>query len=170
MTLIRREEPADIDAIRRVNELAFEGPTEAGIVDNLRERCEDLVSLVAEEEGSVVGHILFSPVELESGDKTYIGMGLAPMAVLPDHQRQGIGSELVGAGLAELRERDCTFVIVLGHPEYYPRFGFEPASKHGIKCEWEVPDEAFMALVFDETRLPGAGGMARYRAEFSEAM
>lgn len=170
MALIRREEPADIDAIRRVNELAFEGPLEAGIVDNLRERCEDLVSLVAEEEGSVVGHILFSPIELESGDETHMGMSLAPMAVLPERQRQGIGSELVRAGLAELRERDCIFVIVLGHPEYYPRFGFEPASKHGIKCEWAVPDEAFMILVFDETRLPEAGGRVRYRPEFSEAM
>ena len=102
--------------------------------------------------------------------RTHMGMGLAPMAVLPEHQRQGIGSELVRAGLAELRERDCIFVIVLGHPEYYPRFGFEPASKHGIKCEWAVPDEAFMILVFDETHLPEAGGRVRYRPEFSEAM
>lgn len=92
------------------------------------------------------------------------------MAVLPERQRQGIGSELVRAGLAELRERDCAFVIVLGHPEYYPRFGFVPASKHGIGCEWEVPGEAFMILVFDETRLPEAGGWACYRPEFSEAM
>ena len=92
------------------------------------------------------------------------------MAVLPERQRQGIGSELVETGLAELRERDCPFVIVLGHPEYYPRFGFEPASRHGIKCEWEVPDEAFMILVLDEVRMPEAGGRARYRAEFSEAM
>ena len=97
-------------------------------------------------------------------------MGLAPMAVLPGHQRKGIGSELVRAGLAELRERDCPFVIVLGHPEYYPRFGFEPASGHGVKCEWEVPDEAFMILVLDEARLPEAGGTARYRPEFSDAM
>ncbi len=168
MALIRKEEPADIDAVRRLNELAFGGPLEAGIVDRLRERCEDLISLVAEEEGSVVGHILFSPVEIESGDKMYPGMGLAPMAVLPDYQRQGIGSELVRAGLAEVRERDCFFVIVLGHPEYYPRFGFEPASKHGIGCEWEVPDEVFMILVLDEARFPEAGGRARYRPEFSE--
>ena len=97
-------------------------------------------------------------------------MGLAPMAVLPERQRQGIGSELVETGLAELRERDCPFVIVLGHPEYYPRFGFEPASRHGIKCEWEVPDEAFMILVLDGARMPEAGGRACYRAEFSEAM
>jgi putative acetyltransferase len=170
MTHIRREESADIDAIRLLNELSFDGSLEAGIVDNLRERCEDLISLVAEEEGTVVGHILFSPVELESGGETRPGMGLAPMAVLPEHQRKGIGSELVRAGLAELRERDCPFVIVLGHPEYYPRFGFEPASRHGVKCEWEVPDEAFMILVFDRVRMPEAGGTAHYRPEFSEAM
>lgn len=170
MVLIRKEEPDDIDAVRRVNEIAFEGPLEAGIVDKLRGRCEDIISLVAEEGGGVVGHILFSLIKLESGGEEHLGMGLAPMAVLPGHQRKGIGSELVRAGLAELRERDCPFVIVLGHPEYYPRFGFEPASGHGVKCEWEVPDEAFMILVLDEARLPEAGGTARYRPEFSDAM
>jgi putative acetyltransferase len=170
MAQIRSEGLADTGAVRRLNELAFEGPVEAGIVDRLRERCEDIVSLVAEEDGEVVGHIFFSPVELESGDEKHLGMGLAPMAVLPDHQGKGIGKELVEAGLAALRERDCPFVIVLGHPEYYPRFGFVPASSFGVKCEWEVPDEAFMILVFEASAIPESGGIARYRPEFSEAM
>ena len=170
MVLIRREEPADIDAVRSLNEQAFEGPAEAKIVDDLRESCSDIISLVAEEGGEVVGHIFFSPAELESGDERRIGMGLAPMAVLPAYQRKGIGSELVKAGMAELEQRDYPFVIVIGHPEYYPRFGFEPASRHGIKCEWEVPDEAFMILILDESRIPEKGGTARYRHEFSEAM
>jgi putative acetyltransferase len=170
MALIRLEKPADFDAVHRLNELAFEGPAEAGIVDRLRERCPDIISLVAEEEGEIVGHIFFSTVELESGGEIHLGMGLAPMAVLPEHQRKGIGSELVKAGLAELKKIDCPFVIVIGHPEYYPRFGFELASARGIRSEWEVPEEAFMIIVFDDTRMPEEGGVARYRPEFSEAM
>ena len=93
------------------------------------------------------------------------------MAVLPQRQRQGIGSALVGRGLEILRDRCCPFVIVLGHPEYYRRFGFEPASKYGLKCQWEgVPDEAFMVLIFDKEAVAGVSGVARYRDEFDEAM
>ncbi len=88
------------------------------------------------------------------------------MAVLPDRQRDGIGSKLVRRGLDELRERNCPFVIVLGHPEYYPRFGFEPASKRGVRCKWEVPDEVFMILVLDEAAMAGVSGLAHYRSEF----
>ena len=170
MALIRLEKPADFDAVRRLNELAFEGPAEASIVDSLRERCPDIISLVAEEESEIVGHIFFSPVELESGGEIHLGMGLAPMAVLPERQNRGIGSELVRAGLAELNKINCPFVIVIGHSNYYPRFGFERASGHGIESEWDVPDEAFMIIVLDETRMPEAGGVARYHPEFSKAM
>ena len=93
------------------------------------------------------------------------------MAVLPEHQRRGIGLKLIGAALAVLRDRQCPFVIVLGHPEYYPRFGFEPASKYCVRSQWEgVPDEAFMLLVLDESVVQGVSGVARYRDEFDEAM
>jgi putative acetyltransferase len=96
-------------------------------------------------------------------------MGLAPMAVLPGRQRQGIGSQLVRRGLASLRERGCPFVVVVGHPEYYPRFGFEPASKHGILSQWEgIPEAVFMVLVLDAHAMAGASGVARYRDEFNE--
>jgi len=121
---------------------------------------------VAVEGDDVVGHVLFSPAEI--GDVR--GMGLAPMAVSPDRQRHGIGSELVHAGLAKLEARGCPFVIVLGHPEYYPRFGFERASARGIRCQWDVPDEAFRILVLDEAAVEGVTGLARYRPEFSEAV
>ena len=96
-------------------------------------------------------------------------MGLAPMAVLPDRQRQGIGSQLVRRGLDILRGRHCPFVVVVGYPEYYPRFGFEPASKLGLVSQWEgVPDAAFMAVVLDREAMVGASGVARYRDEFND--
>src|SRR5437879_13678113 len=96
-------------------------------------------------------------------------MGLGPMAVLPEHQRQGVGSRLVRRGLDILRERGCPFVVVVGHPEYYPRFGFEPASRHGLASQWEgVPDAAFMVLVLDAPALTGVAGGAEDREEFSE--
>lgn len=127
------------------------------------------MSFVAVEQGVVLGHILFTPVTLDGGDA--VGMGLAPMAVAPADQRRGIGTLLVRHGLAHLRRSGCPFVIVLGHPEYYPRFGFEPASRDKLASQWQgVPDAAFMAIVFDRTALPEAGGIARYRAEFDAAM
>jgi len=163
---IRRERPDDIEAIREVNDQAFGQPDEGLIVDRLRENCDDLISLVAITSGQIAGHILFSPVILDGPGGTLGGMGLAPMAVLPKYQRLGIGGQLVEAGIAELRERGCPFVIVLGHPEYYPRFGFEPASGYGIKSEWDVPDEAFMVLLTDPPKMGGWSGVAKYRPEF----
>jgi len=150
--------------------LAFGQPTEADIVDRLRGSCADLVLLVAEDEAGV-GHILFTPAVIESHARRVVGMGLAPMAVAPDRQRQGIGSALVRRGLEILRERGCPFVIVLGHPEYYPRFGFDPASAHGLACQWGgVPDEAFMVTILDAQAMKGMSGVARYREEFDEGM
>ncbi len=169
MIEIRKEEPADQDAVRRINEIAFEQGPEAAIVDRLRKSCKEYCSFVAVNQDAVVGHILFTPVTIDGSEVT--GMGLAPMAVLPSYQNQGIGSLLVQHGLQHLQQLGSPFVIVLGHPEYYPRFGFEPASHYRLKCQWKgVPDEAFMVLVFDRDVLPREGGIARYRAEFDEAM
>lgn len=157
--------------VRSLNEQAFEQPVEAGIVDKLRQARTDFISLVAEDGKIIVGHILFTPVVIEESERKLQGMGLAPMAVMPGRQRQGIGSMLVNRGLEILKEQGCPFVIVLGHPKYYPRFGFEPASRHNLKSQWEgVPDEAFMIAVFDGNLLRKFGGVARYRDEFKAAM
>jgi putative acetyltransferase len=165
---IRPEKPEDAPRVRHVNELAFGQPAEADLVERLRRACADSLSLVAEDD-AVVGHILFTPVAVEGAGRRVVGMGLAPMAVLPERQRQGIGSQLVRRGLDILRERGCPFVVVVGHPEYYPRFGFEPASRHGLACQWEgVPDAAFMVLVLDGLAMAGVSGVARYREEFNE--
>jgi putative acetyltransferase len=167
MVIIRLERPDDSFQIRHVNQLAFGQPAEADLVDRLRGACGEALSLVADDDGAIVGHILFTPVAVEG--RPGLGMGLAPMAVLPGRQRQGIGSQLVRRGLASLRERRCPFVVVVGHPEYYPRFGFEPASKHGFLSQWEgIPDAVFMVLVLDAHAMAGASGVARYRDEFNE--
>jgi putative acetyltransferase len=171
MISIRPEEPKDHAAVHAINLAAFEGGPEAVLVDALRSSCPDHLALVAEDGDQVVGHILFTPVMVENSDRVVEGMGLAPMAVRSDRQQSGVGSLLVNRGLDLLRDRFCPFVIVLGHPEYYPRFGFEPASRHGLRSQWEgVPDEAFMVLVFDATSVPDDGGVARYRDEFDAAM
>ena len=171
MIAIRPEKPGDAAAVRIVNEKAFSRPIEADLVDKLRIACPEAVSLVAESEGVIVGHILFTPVMLQTRTKSIAGMGLGPMAVVPERQNQGIGSQLVTAGLEVLRQQACPFVVVLGHPEYYPRFGFAPASRQGIHCPWEgVPDNVFMAIALDETAMSVASGVARYRDEFNEAI
>ncbi len=171
MILVREEKQEDIPKIRTINKRAFGQSTEANIVDRLRENCDDVISLVAVDEDEVVGHILFSPVVIEGKQGVIIGMGLAPMAVVPERQRQGIGLALVRRGLAIIQEQGYPFVIVLGYPEYYPRFGFEPASKYGFQCQWEgVPDEAFMVIVFNRDDIKNAHGVVRYRDEFNEAM
>lgn len=135
MTSIRVEQPEDVAAVRRVNELAFERPEEADVVDRLRRASIPFLSLVAEDGGAIVGHVLLTPAIVDGGGRhvgqRVAGMGLAPLAMVPERQRQGIGSLLVRRGLDLLRADGCPFVIVLGHPEYYPRFGFERASAQG---------------------------------------
>ena len=171
MINIRLENPEDMAQVRALHERAFRQPTEADAVDTLRLTCPDSLSVVAEDDGRIVGHILFTPVVIDSPKRKVEGMGLAPMAVLPLCQRQGIGSQLVQHCLKILRERGCPFVIVLGHPEYYVRFGFVPASTYKITSQWDnVPEESFMILVFDEDTMQGVSGVAKYRDEFSAAM
>ena len=160
---IREEQPGDIAAIREVNRQAFGQDGESTLVDALRASGTVLLSLVATVGDEVVGHIMYTPLQV--GDVT--GAALAPMAVLPDHQGHGIGSQLVRAGTRRLEASGCPFIIVLGHPHYYPRFGFTPASQRGITCEWDVPAEAFMLLVLDHARMASVSGRAVYRPEFS---
>jgi putative acetyltransferase len=170
MVEIREEQAADAPAIRSVNEEALGQTQEASIVDKLHQSSGGLLSLVAVIEGRLVGHILFSPVAIEGCDGMVQGMGLGPMAVLPEYQRQGIGSRLIEEGLRILRSLSCPFVVVLGHPDYYPRFGFQRASRFGITSQWEhIPDSAFMICILDDRKMQGVSGVARYRDEFNEA-
>ncbi|MDI3283889.1 N-acetyltransferase [Polyangium sp. 15x6] len=164
--LVRPELPADIAAVRHVNECAFGRPEEASLVDALRQSEAITLSLVAEQDGRVVGHILFSPVVIDRDDGRDVAQGLAPMAVLPELHRKGIGSVLVHEGLERLRGAGHGAVVVLGHLAYYPRFGFEPAARFGL--HWEVPghDEAFMALELRPGFLGMRPGVVRYRPEF----
>lgn len=169
MIRIRQEQEKDFAAIHQLNLAAFENGPEAKLVDKLRRDCDNYVAFVALDGDTVVGHIVFTPVVLESSQSS--GMGLAPMAVLPSHQGDGIGSRLVTHGIKTLKESGCGFVIVLGHPEYYPRFGFALASNYNLRSQWQgVPDEAFMALVLSDGALPEKGGVARYHELFDEAI
>jgi putative acetyltransferase len=163
---VRLEQPDDASAIRETNELAFGGPLEARLVDALRGTA-DYLSLVATIDGRVVGHILFTPVTIEPAEDRRTA-GLAPMAVRPEHQRSGIGGQLIRAGLEECRRRGYSAVVVLGHPEYYPRFGFVPAHTFGLTCEFPSPPEAFMALELDANALKAIHGMVRYHPLFSQ--
>ena len=167
---MRAELPQDIPAIREVNKSAFGGTQEVNIVDALRRSCPDLISLVAILEERVVGHILFSPVVIESSNGAVPGMGLGPLAVLPEFQNQGIGAAVDARWIGTCAGHLLPFVIVLGHPDYYPRFGFECASAHGVQSRWsQVPDEAFLLLVLDEPAMQGVSGTALYRQEFEES-
>jgi putative acetyltransferase len=167
---IRRERPEDAARIRAVNVAAFGETTEADIVDRIRDRGGIQLSLVADVDSVLVGHILFTAVTVAGGGGMARGAGLAPMAVEPGYQGRGVGSALVGRGLEMLRSDGCPFVVVLGHPTYYPRFGFERASEHGIASEYDgVPDEAFMILELAPGALEGVSGVARYRREFAAA-
>jgi putative acetyltransferase len=163
MIEIREELPQDAADIRDVNKRAFGQDQEGNIVDALRSNGAASLSLVATIDGRVVGHIMFSPIAVGSE----VGAALGPMAVLPEHQRLGLGSKLIEAGIQKLKDAGWPFIIVLGHAEYYPRFGFRPASAFGVKCEWDVPDEAFMLLVLDEAKMRRVVGLAIYRHEFS---
>ncbi len=169
MIRIRDEQQTDITRVHELNSLAFEAETEANLVDVLRETAQPVISLVATEDDTVVGHIMFTPVELSDRSSLAI-MGLAPMAVTPDRQRCGIGSALANEGLNRCAKIAAGAVVVLGHSAYYPRFGFVPASTMSIACEYDVPDEAFMVMILDKETMAGVSGVATYRKEFDEVM
>jgi putative acetyltransferase len=165
---IRAETPDDIAAIRKVNLVAFGRSGEADLVDRLRE-IDSTLSFVAVKAGLVVGHLCFSWVAIEGHcAANQFALGLAPVAVLPEYQRQGIGTGLIQYGLAECTQLGYKAVVVLGSPAYYPRFGFSPAKAKGLSCEYPVPDEAFMVLELEGNALDGCSGLVKYRSEFND--
>ena len=163
---VRPEEPGDHASVRHVNEAAFGQPDEADLVDRLRDQADSSISLVAVKDGDVVGHILFTPMTFAPPRPALRAMGLAPMAVSPVHQRSGVGSMLVREGLAACRRVGVQAVFVLGHPAYYPRFGFTPAVERGLVSDYDAP-EAFMVLELDPGALDGVKGVARYHPVFA---
>ncbi|MAX25193.1 MAG: GNAT family N-acetyltransferase [Phycisphaeraceae bacterium] len=169
---IRLEQPGDVEAITHLNQLAFGRLDEAFLIAHLREHAQPFVSLVAEnEDGQIVGHILFTPATIHMPTEDVQGMGLAPMAVHPDFQFQGIGTNLLKAGINHMADMQIPYVIVLGHVDYYPRFGFVPASLRNIRCQWVgIPDEAFMILVLDPIAMQNVSGTAYYHPVFEEVM
>lgn len=167
--MVRLEAPADAAAVFHVNESAFGRPDEARLVERLRSTDTTLLSLVAEVNGRVVGHVLFTTVELKSENGASAGgAALGPVAVLPDHQRQGIGDALIRDGLEMLRQMGQPFCVVLGHSSYYPRFGFQPTDLFGIRCQWDVPPEVFMALALRPDGLEGKTGTVMYAEAFQD--
>lgn len=163
---IRAERESDYEAISKLNERVFPSAVEARLVERLRETAQPFISLVAIEENELLGHIVFSPVTLFDDPSVKL-MGLAPMAVTPTHQCQGIGSALVEAGLQRCRLNGSLAVVVLGHPEYYPRFGFEPAVDRGLCSEYDVPADTFLILELEPGGLKGNTGMVQYHPVFS---
>ena len=162
--IVRREESKDFARVFELNSQAFEGDTEARLVEALRKNPE-CISLVAEIDGQVVGHIAFSPLTLNDEATAYLG--LAPMAVIPDRQRTGLGSALIKEGIARAAASGIEAIFVLGHPSYYPKFGFEPAKRSGFACEYPDADDAFMALELRPGSLAGKSGLIKYGPEFA---
>ena len=164
MATTREEQLADLDAIRAVNRAAFETDAESRLVDLLRADGSMITSLVAVVDEHVVGHIAFSKLIIRAdNDEVIEAVALAPMAVAPEHQRSGIGTQLVRDGLDQCRARGHRIVIVVGHPSYYPRFGFSAEVAKNLRSPYQ--GEAFMALELEPGALDGVVG----RVEYSEA-
>ncbi|PZV12926.1 MAG: GNAT family N-acetyltransferase [Leptolyngbya sp.] len=163
---IRAEKPEDVKAIYQVNKEAFGRENEAILVDQLR-GIASTVSLVAVQSDQIVGHLFFSPVTINRHSSSQLLMlGLAPIAILPKYQRQGIGSLLIQRGLETCHQLGCDAVVVLGDPNYYSRFGFVAASTQGLRCEYDAPDDAFMVLELNSAALQDCSGTVQYRSEF----
>lgn len=155
--------PEDLPAIQAVNEQAF-ARNGSGTFEKLLASAEGITALLAVSGSNVIGDIIFAPAVVDTTSGPLQGMGLGELGVRPAFQRQGVGQALVHAGLEQLRAKDCPFVLVVGHANYYPRFGFVPGSRLGLRCQWsKVPEESFMVLVLDTAAMADAAGVVRFR-------
>ena len=158
---IRPQTSQDPERIAAINSAAFAEHGGTRAFDEFRRTRTDIISLVAWEKNEPLGHVLFSPVAMQTPQGAVAGMVLGQLAVLPEHQNKGIGTLLAETGIKELRNAGCPFIIVVGHAAYYPRFGFEPGDRHGVKCQWSgVPPETFMVLYLDEDKKDSLTGTA----------
>jgi putative acetyltransferase len=170
--VIRKEISLDYEAIKEVNNLAFNQKQEGELIENLRKKPEFVseLSLVAIHMNKIIGHILFFPVRIIAENITVKTLSLAPMSVLPDYQRKGVGGSLIEAGLLKAKKTGFISVVVLGHPEYYPRFGFRKASNWMIKEPFGVPDEVMMAIELKDGGLSFGGGLIEFPNEYYAAV
>ena len=168
--ILRRETPDDFMQVARLLEMAFCRKNEAALVEKLRhnKKYNPVLSLVADYDGYVMGHILFFPIMIRSEASETESLALAPLAVSPEFQKMGVGGRLIQHGMKTAMEIGYGSAIVLGHPKYYSRFGFVPAITWNIKAPFEVPDDALMAIEFEEGALEKAAGIVEYPQEFSE--
>jgi putative acetyltransferase len=168
--IFRGEQSSDEEGIRHVNDLAFKQPKEGKLIDLLRKKpaFEKQLSIVAELEGIIAGHVLFFPIHINDGKKLHLSLSLAPIAVMPKYQKKGIGLKLIEEGHKVARELDFSSVLVIGHPEYYPKAGYSKASGFGIQCPFPAPDEAFMAIELIDGALQDIKGMGEFPPEYLE--
>jgi len=165
---IRLEAKEDSSVIREINRKAFQTDAEANLIEALRKSNVPIISLVAECSDIIVGHILFSEVNLDDHCPDIKISGLAPMAILPEYQRKGIGSQLVIEGIKVCLDAGYSAIVVLGHPQFYPRFGFEPSTNFNIQSEFDVPDEVFMIKELTKDALTNCSGTINYHDAFKQ--
>ena len=175
MLTIREEEIKDYNEVEKVVEESFKtaefsDKDEHNLVRRLRNSNEFIkeLSLIAEDENKILGHVLLTKALINGEDTSFEALALAPLAVLPEYQKSGIGKKLMNKAIERARELGYKSIVVLGHEKYYPKFGFEKASKYGVKAPFEVPDEAYMILELLPGGLNGVSGIVEYSKAFFE--
>lgn len=167
---LRSEQPSDFEGITRVNNISFQRKAEGKLVYELRKQkdFDPRLSIVAESSGEIIGHILFTPVDIVNNGQKYKSLTLAPMSVLPKYQKKSVGKLLVIFGLQIAKDTGYQSVVVLGHPSYYPKLGFVKASDWNIKSPFPAPDEAFMVKELIPGALDGIEGKVIFPDAFDD--
>lgn len=168
--IIEAETEGDYEQITSLHTVAFNGDGEARLVEKLRKTPIFIpeLSLVAKYRNMIIGHILFYPIKINTHRKKCNSLALAPISVIPSFQNRKVGSRLIKEGLEKAKKLGFKSVIVVGHSEYYPRFGFERASKYGISAPFDVPDTALLAIELQKDGLKNCDGTIEYPSEYNE--